>query len=177
MAWLRHSPLSATSGLRNAIYCVLPGERWLQGGNVGCLGRLARLTSLRCAVGCGGCPLLLRYGSLRPSYGGAEDTEERVFTSMVYDMVSSITSPHAICGEQSFLFPLDQPEGGFLVKSMRLIPTNMVGRRAKESDCCGSYVKRASTISATVYEVQGEVLSGGEGLDVGCRCGLTSPRT
>ena len=88
--------------------------------------------------------------------------------TMVNDMVSSISSLHAILWRAmlSFFF-LDQLEAGFLVKSMRLIPTNMVGRPANESDCCGSHVKRASTISVIVYEVQGEVLSGGEGHDVG----------
>ena len=77
----------------------------------------------------------------------------------------------------AFLFSLCLPKAGFLVKSMRLIPTNIVGRPAKESDCYGSHVKRASTIAVTIFAVHGELLPGGEGLDVGHWCGSASPRT
>ena len=83
---------------------------------------------------------------LRPVQGGAEDTEERVL-SMVYGI------------------SLGQLEAGFLVKSMRSIPTNMVGQTCERvSHCCGSHVKRVLARrqdTVTLNEEQGAVLRGG----------------
>ena len=58
-------------------------------------------------------PSSLRHGSLRPAQDGAEDTEERVFTLMVYDMVFPITSSTIIV-ESIALFSLSTSLGWFL---------------------------------------------------------------
>ena len=64
----------------------------------------------------------------------------------------------------ALLFSLGQPEAGFLVKSMRSIPTNMVGQTCERvSDCCGSHMKRVVARrqdTVTFNEEQGAVLSG-----------------
>ena len=63
----------------------------------------------------------------------------------------------------ALLFSVDQPKAGFLVKSTRLIPTNMVGQTCERvRDCGGSHAKRVMTLrrkTVTLNEAQGEVSS------------------
>ena len=50
--------------------------------------------------------------------------------------------PRQAVESNALLFSLDQPLAGFLVKSMRSIPTNMVAPTCERvKDCCSSHVK------------------------------------
>ena len=69
---------------------------------------------------------------------------------MVYGMVSLITSSHDMLWRATLPCSLLSSDREGLATDSPL---------AKESDFCGSHAKRAWTISVTVYEVQGEVLS------------------
>ena len=118
-SWLGRGtlPLSATSKLRNAIYCVLPGERRLQGGNVCCYADVWRAE--RCCHGrfqLGEAFNEIERSCVTPSVTAcapAEGTEWCLGDDGVRQSVES----------NAFFFSLDQPEAGFLVKSMRLIPS------------------------------------------------------
>ena len=80
------------------------------------------------------------YGQLPPTHGGAEDTEERVYgmvSLMTFSRDNKLWRPMLSCS-------LGQSKAGFLVKSMRLIPMNMVAqacdrvrlRRLPREACC-----------------------------------------
>ena len=78
--------------------------------------------------------------------------------------------PRQIMESNALLFSLGQPVAGFLVKSMRLIPTNMVGQTCERVGDCGSHAKRVVTKrrkTVTLNEEEGEVFRG-EGHDADC---------
>ena len=102
---------------------------------------------------------LVTRGELRPAQGGAEDTEERV-----YSMVSLLTSSRDKLWRAMLSCSVSaQPKAGFLVKLMRSIPTNSVGQTCERVGDCGSHVKRVLTSrrkdTVTLNEEQVEVSS------------------
>ena len=178
--WLPHSLLSPRpADCGTPFHCVLPGElRLLRGGNVCCYAdvwRAERHCHGRCQLGVKPLCRRLRRVPLSPTTTCSDPrrVEQKaprgVFTTMVCDMVSPITSSSRRTVESNALFVLSRPAWRLVSWCSRCarFPRTWLFRPAKESDCCGSHVKRASTISVIVYEVQGEVLSGGEGHDVG----------
>ena len=98
-------------------------------------------------------PSLRRLVTLfRPAQGGPEDTEEGVLAMMVANSgpfraeqkaprseswrtawCHLCLFPRQAAWSNALLFSLVQPLAGYLVKSMRLIPTNIVTRPAKET--------------------------------------------
>ena len=90
-------------------------------------------------------------GKLRPAQGGAEGTEERV-----YSMVSLDVFPRQAVESNALLFSLDQPTEE---DSLHGVVAALDSRPTTESGCCGSHVKRVLTNTVTFNEEQGEVLS------------------
>ena len=86
--------------------------------------------------------------------------------------------PRQVMGSNALMFSLGQSKAGFLVKSMRLIPTNMVGQTCETGGACGSHAKRVMTKrrkTVTLNEEQGEVLPWRR-TRRRLRCGSTSSR-
>ena len=71
--------------------------------------------------------------------------------------------PRQVVESNALFFSLGQPVAGFLVKFMRLLPTNMVGQTCERVGYCGgSHAKRVLTKrrkTVTLNEEQGEVLT------------------